>query len=31
LQLPQLAQVIGAVSERLDVAVKHRARAATAH
>src|ERR1700730_4472927 len=31
LELPQLAQMIGAVSERLDVTVKHRARAATAH
>src|SRR6266436_5529820 len=31
LQLTQLAQMIGAVSERLDVTVKHRARAATAH
>ena len=31
LELPQLAQMIGALSERLDVTVKHRARAATAH
>ena len=31
LQLTQLAQMIGPVSERLDVAIEHRARAAAAH
>ena len=31
LQLTQLAQMISAMSERLDVTVEHRASAATAH
>ena len=31
LQLPELAQMISPVSERFDMAVKHRARAATTH